>query len=155
MRRSPRPSRRTAARYAEPKCVPGRFRVSSRPISPRKFPDPALRTGQFRFACSVSTRVRSFSRLSAWRLAVRGYGWMQTGTMSGTLSPCCGSSFVLSILEISLSFDNAVVNAAVLEDMDEVWQRRFLTWGMVIAVFGMRIVFPLAIVAIAAGTWPG
>jgi hypothetical protein len=61
---------------------------------------------------------------------------------------------VLSILEISLSFDNAVVNAAVLKDMDEVWQRRFLTWGMVIAVFGMRIVFPLAIVAIAAGLGP-
>ena len=47
-----------------------------------------------------------------------------------------------------------MVNAAVLTDMDEVWQRRFLTWGMVIAVFGMRIVFPLAIVAIAAGLGP-
>lgn len=61
---------------------------------------------------------------------------------------------VLSILEVSLSFDNAVVNATVLKDMDEVWQRRFLTWGMLIAVFGMRILFPLAIVAIAAGLGP-
>jgi len=81
------------------------------------------------------------------------YGWMQTGTMAGTLS-LLWIVVVLSILEVSLSFDNAVVNAAVLEDMDEVWQQRFLTWGMVIAVFGMRIVFPLAIVAIAAGLGP-
>ncbi|WP_298291103.1 DUF475 domain-containing protein [Novosphingobium sp.] len=81
------------------------------------------------------------------------YGWMQTGTASGTLS-LLWIVFVLSILEISLSFDNAVVNAAVLEEMDEVWQQRFLTWGMIIAVFGMRIVFPLAIVAVAAGLGP-
>ncbi|MFN7159935.1 MAG: DUF475 domain-containing protein, partial [Erythrobacter cryptus] len=51
-------------------------------------------------------------------------------------------------------FDNAVVNASVLKEMDEVWQRRFLTWGIAFAVFGMRIVFPLAIVAIAANIGP-
>ncbi|MEL0254068.1 MAG: DUF475 domain-containing protein, partial [Novosphingobium sp.] len=81
------------------------------------------------------------------------YGWMQTGTTGGSMS-LVWIVFVLSILEVSLSFDNAVVNAAVLEDMDDIWQKRFLTWGMVIAVFGMRIVFPLAIVAIAAGLGP-
>ncbi len=61
---------------------------------------------------------------------------------------------VLIILEISLSFDNAIVNAAKLRTMTPAWQKRFLTWGIVIAVFGMRIVFPLAIVAFAAGTGP-
>jgi uncharacterized protein len=81
------------------------------------------------------------------------YGWSQTGSVAATAS-MLWIIFVLSILEVSLSFDNAVVNAAVLKDMDEVWQKRFLTWGMVIAVFGMRIVFPLAIVAIAAGLGP-
>lgn len=81
------------------------------------------------------------------------YGWTQTGTAVGTLS-VLWIVVVLSILEISLSFDNAVVNASVLKDMDDIWQRRFLTWGMVIAVFGMRIVFPLAIVAIAASLGP-
>lgn len=81
------------------------------------------------------------------------YGWMQTGTAGGTMS-LVWIVLVLSVLEVSLSFDNAVVNAAVLEDMDSIWQQRFLTWGMVIAVFGMRIVFPLAIVAIAAGLGP-
>ncbi|MBO9518933.1 MAG: DUF475 domain-containing protein [Porphyrobacter sp.] len=81
------------------------------------------------------------------------YGWELTGTASGTLS-LLWIVVVLSVLEISLSFDNAVVNATVLDEMDRVWQRRFLTWGMVFAVFGMRIVFPLAIVAIAAGLDP-
>lgn len=57
---------------------------------------------------------------------------------------------ILSILEVSLSFDNAVVNASVLKDMDAKWQTRFLTWGILIAVFGMRLVFPIAIVAIVA-----
>ncbi len=61
---------------------------------------------------------------------------------------------MLAVLEISLSFDNAVVNAVVLKDMDPVWQKRFLTWGMLIAVFGMRILFPLLIVAVAAKIGP-
>lgn len=58
---------------------------------------------------------------------------------------------VLCILEISISFDNAIVNAAVLRGMSERWQRIFLTWGILIAVFGMRLVFPIVIVAVAAG----
>lgn len=57
---------------------------------------------------------------------------------------------VLSILEISLSFDNAVVNASKLEKMSHIWQQRFLTWGIWIAVFGMRFIFPIAVVAIFA-----
>lgn len=81
------------------------------------------------------------------------YGWVQTNSVTGTAS-LLWIVVVLSILEVSLSFDNAVVNAKVLEGMDAVWQRRFLTWGMVIAVFGMRVIFPLAIVAIAAGLGP-
>lgn len=81
------------------------------------------------------------------------YGWASTGTLAGTLS-LLWIVVVLSVLEISLSFDNAVVNASVLKEMDEVWQRRFLTWGIAFAVFGMRVVFPLAIVAIAAGLGP-
>ncbi len=85
--------------------------------------------------------------LAAW------YGWASTGTITGTLA-LLWIVVVLSVLEISLSFDNAVVNASVLKEMDEVWQKRFLTWGIAFAVFGMRVVFPLAIVAIAAGLGP-
>jgi len=61
---------------------------------------------------------------------------------------------VLIVLEISLSFDNAIVNANKLKAMAPIWQRRFLTWGIFIAVFGMRILFPLAVVAFAAGMGP-
>lgn len=57
---------------------------------------------------------------------------------------------VLSILEVSLSFDNAVVNAMKLEKMNEKWRRRFLTWGILIAVFGMRFLFPVLVVAVFA-----
>ena len=57
---------------------------------------------------------------------------------------------VLAVLEISLSFDNAVVNAMKLEKMPPKWQHRFLTWGIWIAVFGMRFVFPLLVVSIFA-----
>jgi len=56
---------------------------------------------------------------------------------------------VLAILEISLSMDNAVVNASVLKNMTPLWQKRFMTWGILIAVFGMRLVFPILIVAFA------
>ncbi|MCX2971260.1 MULTISPECIES: DUF475 domain-containing protein [Streptomyces] len=61
---------------------------------------------------------------------------------------------ILSILEISLSFDNAVVNAGVLKKMNAFWQKIFLTIGILIAVFGMRLVFPVAIVAVTAGIGP-
>lgn len=58
---------------------------------------------------------------------------------------------LLSVLEISLSFDNAVVNVKVLETMEPKWQERFITYGIPIAVFGMRFLFPIVIVAIASG----
>ncbi len=86
-------------------------------------------------------------------VAALAYGWFDSHSISATAS-FAWIVLVLAVLEISLSFDNAVVNAAVLTEMDAVWQKRFLTWGMVIAVFGMRIVFPLAIVALAAGLGP-
>lgn len=62
-----------------------------------------------------------------------------------------GAVAVLIALEISLSFDNAVVNAKILEPMDQIWRDRFITYGIPIAVFGMRFVFPILIVSIATG----
>lgn len=58
---------------------------------------------------------------------------------------------LLMLMEVSLSFDNAVVNATILKDMSEKWQKRFLTWGILIAVFGMRLLFPVVLVAFATG----
>jgi hypothetical protein len=57
----------------------------------------------------------------------------------------------LGVLEVSLSFDNAVINATKLELMPKIWQRRFLTWGILVAVFGMRLIFPIVLVSIFAG----
>lgn len=79
-----------------------------------------------------------------------GYGMYLFGNITGAL----GVVFimgVLGVLEVSLSFDNAIVNAKVLQGMDEVWRHRFMTWGMAIAVFGMRLIFPILIVSIVSG----
>lgn len=61
---------------------------------------------------------------------------------------------VLGVMEVSLSFDNAVMNAKILRHMSEFWQKIFLTVGIAIAVVGMRLVFPLLVVGITAGLNP-
>ena len=73
-------------------------------------------------------------------------GYYYTGTMAGAVKMLMICA-ILAVLEVSISFDNAVVNATVLQDMSAVWVKRFLTWGMLIAVFGMRLIFPWL------GTW--
>ena len=62
---------------------------------------------------------------------------------------------LLVLMEISFSCDNAIVNAVVLKQMEKKWQQRFLTWGILIAVFAVRLLFPILIVAFATGlgTW--
>ena len=77
-------------------------------------------------------------------------GWWGHAHGMGIL-PALWLVFVLGVLEVSLSFDNAVVNASVLKHMSELWRQLFLTIGILIAVFGMRLVFPILIVAIATG----
>ena len=113
-------------------------------------------------AARGETRVRSVLSYLKWAFVVTVLGlalgallgWSTTGTFGGMLSILFICT-VLAVLEISLSFDNAIVNANKLKDMRPEWQRRFLTWGILIAVFGMRIVFPLLIVVTAAkiGPW--
>ncbi|OBB81886.1 DUF475 domain-containing protein [Mycobacterium sp. 852002-30065_SCH5024008] len=61
---------------------------------------------------------------------------------------------VLATLEVSLSFDNAIINAAILKQMSPFWRQMFLTVGILIAVFGMRLIFPLLIVWATAGLDP-
>ena len=61
---------------------------------------------------------------------------------------------LLIVLEVTLSFDNAVVNARVLRGMSDLWQRRFLTWGILVAVVGTRLVLPVLIVAVAVFASP-
>lgn len=77
------------------------------------------------------------------------FAWgMEKGGIEMALSALM-IAMILGIMEVSLSFDNAVVNASVLKKMDEKWRQLFLTVGILIAVFGMRLLFPLLIVAIA------
>jgi len=57
---------------------------------------------------------------------------------------------VLAAFEVAMSFNNAIVNASVLEKMNPFWRKMFMTVGLVIAVIGMRLLFPVAIVATTA-----
>lgn len=58
---------------------------------------------------------------------------------------------ILAVLETSLSLDNAVVNATVLNIWNHKWRQLFLVVGLPIAVFGMRLVFPILIVSLTTG----
>lgn len=57
---------------------------------------------------------------------------------------------VLIIVELAFSFDNAIINAKTLAKLSPLWQKLFLTVGMVIAVLGMRVIFPILIVSLSA-----
>ncbi len=78
------------------------------------------------------------------------WGYHSGGGLSGIWS-AVSIVAILGIMEVSLSFDNAVVNASILKEMDTKWRQIFLTIGILVAVFGMRLLFPILIVATATG----
>lgn len=89
--------------------------------------------------------------------AVRIFGISALVTVGGLLAVLIGMgpaallvTIVLVVIETVFSFDNAIVNAKVLGRLSPAWQTAFLTIGMVIAIFGMRLLFPLVIVGLAA-----
>ncbi|MFI9308149.1 DUF475 domain-containing protein [Streptomyces triculaminicus] len=87
-----------------------------------------------------------------WSFAITAAGLALAGVLWGWQGLAIVA--ILSVLEISLSFDNAVINAGILRKMNAFWQKIFLTVGILIAVFGMRLVFPIVIVAITAKLGP-
>ncbi|SCF58961.1 DUF475 domain-containing protein [Streptomyces sp. Cmuel-A718b] len=94
-------------------------------------------------------------------MLLKTFGWSFAVTALGLIAAVLyggwaafGIVAILSILEISLSFDNAVVNAGIVKKMNAFWQKAFLTIGILIAVFGMRLVFPVVIVAVSAQLGP-
>ncbi|GGR61518.1 DUF475 domain-containing protein [Streptomyces roseolus] len=94
-------------------------------------------------------------------MVLKTFGWSFAITALGLVAAVLyggweafGIVAILCILEISLSFDNAVVNAGILKKMNAFWQKIFLTIGILIAVFGMRLVFPVVIVAVSAKIGP-
>ncbi|MFI1221032.1 MULTISPECIES: DUF475 domain-containing protein [unclassified Streptomyces] len=94
-------------------------------------------------------------------MVLKTFGWSFAVTALGLVAAifyggwqAFGIVAILSVLEISLSFDNAVINAGILKKMNAFWQKIFLTIGILIAVFGMRLVFPVVIVAVSAQLGP-
>ncbi|MGQ0845022.1 MAG: DUF475 domain-containing protein [Sporichthyaceae bacterium] len=94
-------------------------------------------------------------------MVLRIFGWSFGITIAGLVAGALYGGVealllvsILIVLEISLSFDNAVVNAKIIERMSDFWQKMFLTVGILIAVFGMRLVFPLLIVGVTADLGP-
>ncbi|MBZ5736172.1 DUF475 domain-containing protein [Nocardioides sp. TRM66260-LWL] len=94
-------------------------------------------------------------------MILRTFGWAFLTTIVGLIVALLyggptglAIAAILIVLEVSLSFDNAVVNARVLERMSPFWQKIFLSVGIIIAVFGMRLLFPLVVVGVTAGLSP-
>lgn len=83
-------------------------------------------------------------------MGLAGWWGFHTGGMGGMLTALFVTA-ILGVMEVSLSFDNAVVNASVLRTWNPFWQKLFLTVGILVAVFGMRLLFPLLIVSVATG----
>lgn len=88
--------------------------------------------------------LRIFSISGVITLATFAIVWAFLGPQAALLTA------LLCIIEITFSFDNAIINARILRTMSPLWQQLFLTVGVVIAVFGMRLVFPIVIVAISS-----
>lgn len=112
------------------------------------YPSLPSRTG---FLAQISMKYFTYSIGITLLCLVLAFAWG-----GGLTSPQGGLTamvlaLILGIMEVSLSFENAVANALVLKTMNARWQKLFLTVGMVIAVFGMRLVFPILIVAMATG----
>lgn len=83
-----------------------------------------------------------------------------SGFLTGTLGvlmflvgglPMLWLYVVLVLLEITFSFDNAVVNSKILIRLSPIWQTLFLTVGIFIAVFVVRFLLPIVIVMITTG----
>lgn len=95
------------------------------------------------FAKDSLLRIYAFSTTVS--LALIAYVGFKSGVSALALV------LILAALEITFSFDNAVINAKILKNMTRAWQQVFLTVGILIAVFGVRVILPVLIVASASG----
>lgn len=60
-------------------------------------------------------------------------------------------ALILIVIEVTFSFDNAILNARILARLTPFWHTMFLTIGIIIAIFGVRVALPIFIVMITAG----
>lgn len=61
---------------------------------------------------------------------------------------------LLGILEISLSFDNAIITSRTVQKLSKKWQQLFLTVGILVAVFLVRFLVPIGVVSAVSGLSP-
>jgi len=87
-------------------------------------------------------RIFAFSALSSLAILI--------GVIWGVGWEALGITLVLTVIEVTFSFENAIVNAKVLANVSKFWQNIFLSVGIIVAIFGMRILFPIIIVSITA-----
>jgi len=95
------------------------------------------------FSSNSAFRIFAFSLLASLGILAAVLFGIGTSALLITL--------ILAVVEITFSFDNAIINAKVLGKVSQAWQTVFLTLGILIAIFGMRVVFPIVIVMITAG----
>lgn len=88
--------------------------------------------------------IRSFGISAGLSLAAVAYvaGFLGPGAVLITL--------ILASIELAFSFDNAIINAKVLNHVSPFWQKLFLSLGIVIAIFGVRMLLPIIIVGWSA-----
>ena len=76
----------------------------------------------------------------AWATVGSFGGWVQLLTV-----------MILTALEVTFSFDNAIVNSKLIQRLSPGWQRAFMTVGILVAVFVVRFALPIFIVQLTAG----
>jgi hypothetical protein len=88
--------------------------------------------------------IRYFGTSLVLTIAAVVYALLGQGVAAAT------ATIILIAIEVAFSFDNAIINAKILERLSRGWQQLFLTLGMVIAILGMRLLFPILIVMVTA-----
>ena len=96
--------------------------------------------------------VREF--WGAWLVSILALAvafWIGSHANTGSAWTAVMAVLILGLFEVSISFDNAVVNAMVLKKQSNAFRIAFLTIGFLIGVVGMRLLLPLVIVSMTTG----
>jgi hypothetical protein len=102
----------------------------------------------------VIAETEAPARVNLWAiyapsLAVTVLAWAAVAFAAGPATLL--TAIILTLLEVTFSFDNAVVNSKLIQRLSPGWQKAFMTVGIVIAVFVVRFALPIFIVQLAAG----
>lgn len=95
-----------------------------------------------RFSADSPARIFAFSAFASLAIVL--------GVLFGQGVSALIITVILAVVEVTFSFDNAIINAKILGRLSKPWQTVFLTVGIVVAIFGMRVLFPIVIVMLTA-----